>query len=88
MIDSRKSYKREVGALILLMSALITARFWLLDDPILVRAYAPAWGTGIIGLIACGLAPFGIHHIWKPHPPQSPPRRPRPATPKKGIPRK
>lgn len=59
-----KSYKREVGAGVLLVALVITIKFWFgLDDPKMVSAYVGAWNIGTIGLAAIGLAPFGLHAV-------------------------
>lgn len=61
---TEKSYKREAGAGVLVVTLAITIKFWFfLDAPEMVTAYTGAWNIGAIGLAAVGLAPFGLHAV-------------------------
>jgi len=62
---SEKSYKREVGSIVLASAALISWRYWTLEDAALITAYAGGYGTAMIALIPSGLSTFAIDHIWK-----------------------
>jgi len=62
---SIKSGKRECGISLLLTAALISAKFWTMDDAALVTAFAPAYSGLMLALIPTGVAPFIVHHIKK-----------------------
>lgn len=60
-----KTYKREVGALLLMAAAVISFRYWTLSDAALVASYGGGYGTAMLALIPSGIAPFAIQYIWK-----------------------
>ena len=63
--ERKKSFKREVGTLLLLAAAGMSWRYWTLDDAKLVAAFAPSYSALMFALIPTGFSAFGIHHIWK-----------------------
>lgn len=62
---SAKSWKREVGGILLAAAGLVSWRYWTLADVELIKAYGGAYGTLVSVLIVIGTTPF-IAHSFKP----------------------